>query len=124
MHTLRLNNAVFFAHHGVRKAERRAGGRYEVDVSMDFDFEQAAENDSLSDTVDYERIYDIVSAVVLNHRFRLIERLAYLIAQQVLTNYPFVKGIEVTVRKRNPPIGGPSDSAEAIYRGGQAYKSG
>ena len=116
MHTLRLKNAVFYAHHGTRQEEQRTGGRYEVDVCMDLDFSAAAEADDLARTVDYERVYSVVQDAVLNNRFSLIERLAYLIAQKILRVYPIVVQIEVTVRKTNPPIGGPSDCAEAVYR--------
>ena len=116
MHTLRLRNAVFYAHHGARQEEQRTGGRYEVDVCMDMDFTAAARTDDLTETVDYEHVYGVVQDVVLNNRFSLIERLAYLIAQKVLKAYPVIFQIEVTVRKKNPPVGGPSDSAEAVYR--------
>jgi len=34
----------------------------------------------------------------------------------VLGVYDFVDGVEVTVRKPNPPVGGTCDSAEAVYR--------
>ena len=37
--SVRLINAVFYAHHGVMKEEHRIGGRYEVDVSMDVNFD-------------------------------------------------------------------------------------
>ncbi len=76
--TVRLVNAVFYAHHGVMQEEHRIGGRYEVDVAMDFDFEEAAREDDLTKTVDYERVYRLVQELVTNNRFYLIERLAYL----------------------------------------------
>ncbi len=114
--TVRLINAVFYAHHGVMQEEHRIGGRYEVDVSVDLDFKAAAETDDLSRTVDYERIYRLVQELVTRNRFYLIEKLAYLIAQRVLDAYACVQGIEVTVRKPNPPVGGPCDRAEAVFR--------
>jgi len=113
---VRLVNAVFYAHHGVMQEEHRIGGRYEVDVSMDLNFEEAAREDDLNKTVDYERVYRLVQELVTNNRFYLIERLAYLIGQKVLGVYDFVDGVEVTVRKPNPPVGGTCDSAEAVYR--------
>ncbi|HEX7070557.1 MAG TPA: dihydroneopterin aldolase [Rhodothermales bacterium] len=116
MHSVRLINAVFYAHHGVMQEEHRIGGRYEVDVSMDLDFEEAAANDDLKETVDYERIYRLVSAIVTKNNFYLIERLAYLIAHEVMDTYPRVENVEVTVRKPNPPVGGTCDRAEAVYR--------
>ncbi len=117
--TVRLVNAVFYAHHGVMQEEHRLGGRYEVDVSMDLDFEDAAREDDLAKTVDYERIYRLVEELVTQNRFYLIERLAYLIGQKVLEVYGNVQAVEVTVRKPNPPVGGTADRAEAVYRVGR-----
>ncbi len=114
--TVRLINAVFYAHHGVMQEEHRIGGRYEVDVSMDLDFEGAAIEDNLAKTVDYEAVYRLVQRIVTENRFYLIEKLAYLIGEEVLTSYRFIEAVEVTVRKPNPPVGGTSDRAEACYR--------
>ena len=60
MGSVRLVNAVFYAHHGVMKEEHRIGGRFEVDVNMDVNFEDAARTDNLELTVDYEAIYNVV----------------------------------------------------------------
>ena len=114
--TVRLVNAVFYAHHGVMQEEHRIGGRYEVDVALDLDVTAAARHDALDQTVDYEKIYALVRRVVTENRFYLIERLAYLIGQGALELYPNVAHVEVTVRKPNPPVGGTVDRAEVTYR--------
>lgn len=114
--TVRLVNAVFYAHHGVMQEEHRIGGRYEVDVAVDLDFKEAAETDDLQKTVDYERVYRMVQELVTRNRFYLIEKLAYLIAHKVLDEYAYVCSVEVTVRKPNPPVGGTCDRAEVVYR--------
>ena len=114
--TVRLVNAVFYAHHGVMQEEHRIGGRYEVDVAMDLDFRAAAEDDDLDRTVDYERVYNLVSDLVTGNKFYLIEKLAYRIAHNVLDTFDIVERAEVTVRKANPPVGGSVDRAEAVYR--------
>lgn len=116
MGTVRLVNAVFYAHHGVMQEEHQLGGRYEVDVSVDLDFEAAAVHDDLSKTVNYEQVYEFVKELVTENNFYLIEKLAYLIAHKVAEGYSDVECIEVTVRKPNPPVGGPCDRAEATYR--------
>ena len=113
--TVRLVNAVFYGHHGVMQEEHRVGGRYEVDVSVGLDFEEAALHDDLTRTVDYEQVYEFVRKLVTENNFYLIEKLSYRIAQKVLDTYPNVEGVEVTVRKPNPPVGGPCDRAEATY---------
>jgi len=114
--TVRLINAVFYGHHGVMQEEHRIGGRYEVDVSVDLDFESAAVHDDLDETVNYEQVYAFVRELVTENNFYLIEKLAYRIAHKVVECYPDIEGVEVTVRKPNPPVGGPCDRAEAVYR--------
>lgn len=118
--TVKLKNAVFYAHHGVMEEEHRIGGRFEVDVEMELDFERAAAGDSLSDTVDYNHVYKIIHDTVTTNRFYLIERLAFLIANQILSTIPIVDSAVVTVRKPNPPVGGPCDCAEVVFRGRRA----
>jgi 7,8-dihydroneopterin aldolase/epimerase/oxygenase len=113
---VRLVNAVFYAHHGVMQEEHRIGGRFEVDVEMTLDLDEAAENDDLTATVDYERVYSLVREIVTRNRFYLIERLAYLISEEVLASFERVLAVEVHVRKPNPPVGGTADRAEVIYR--------
>jgi dihydroneopterin aldolase len=114
--TVRLKNAVFYAHHGVMQEEHRVGGRYEVDVAMGLDFTEAASQDALDKTVDYEQVYSVVRRGVTENKFYLIERLSYLMAQEILELSNLLDWVEVTVRKANPPVGGPCDCAEAIYR--------
>src|SRR5690625_7479349 len=107
--TVRLVNAVFYAHHGVMQEEHRIGGRYEVDVAMELDITPAAENDALDKTVDYERVYTTARDIVTRNQVYLIERLAYLLAHKVLQAYPHVAAAEGVVRTPNPPVGGRAD---------------
>lgn len=114
--TVRLTNAVFYARHGVSKAEQEVGGRYEVDIALELDVESAAETDSLDETVDYARVYSTIREIITEGRFSLIERGAALIAREVTAVYPQVGAVEVTLRKVNPPVGGPCEAAEVVYR--------
>ncbi len=116
MHKIRLINAVFYAHHGVTASEQKTGGRYEVDVEVQFDFETAAKEDDLNQTLCYETMYHVIRSVVKDRTFDLIERIAYLIADQIIKLSAQIEYIEVTVRKRNPPVRGTVDSAEVLYR--------
>jgi len=113
---IRLTNAVFYAHHGVMKEEHRIGGRYEVDIEMELNFEDAAREDDLKKTVDYERVYKEVRETITGNTFFLIERLAYVIAHRILKMETTPFSVLVTVRKANPPVGGPCDTAEATYK--------
>ena len=83
---------------------------------MDLDFARTAEDDDLRYTVDYEKVYRLAREIVLGNSFYLIERLAFQIAHAVLEAFPSVTKVEATVRKVNPPVGGPADCAEATWR--------
>ena len=104
--------------------EHRIGGRYEVDVAMTLDVDGAAASDDLTQTVDYERVYASVKDVVTGDSSYLIERIACRIAEAVLDDWPRVQQVTVTVRKPNPPIGGPCDRAEVVYRADRQYSPG
>ena len=110
--TVRLVNAVFYAHHGVLEEEHRIGGRYEVDVAMALDVAPAAATDDLDTTVDYEGVYTLVKDVVTGEKRYLIERVAVEIARAVMARFAMAEQVAVTVRKPNPPVGGPCDRAE------------
>lgn len=116
MHRIRLINAVFFAYHGVIPQERNTGGRYEVDVEVSYDFERAAKEDNLDETICYKTIYRIADHVVQDTEIELIETIAYLIAGQIAELSDQIEYVDVSVRKRNPPVGGTVDYAEATYR--------
>ncbi|MFN3596915.1 MAG: dihydroneopterin aldolase [Rubricoccaceae bacterium] len=120
--TVRLVNAVFYAHHGVLQEEHRVGGRFEVDVAMELDVAEAAASDDLAHTVDYERVYQIAREVVTGRPGFLIERLAVRIAEAVLGDAPRVQRVAVTVRKPNPPVGGPCDRAEVTVAAERAAR--
>ncbi len=123
MYRIRLVNAIFFAHHGATSEERQTGGRYEIDVEVGFDFEAAAREDNLDATLCYETVYRIAAEVVQDKKIELIERIAYLIANQVAELSAQIEYVDVCVRKRNPPVGGSVDFAEAVYRRDNAKTS-
>jgi len=114
--TIRLKGARFFAYHGTTQEERNIGRSYTVDVEMGVYFAQAAREDNLDKTVDYESVYRIMADVMTSDRYHLIERLAYLIGNRILRDHADVKHVRVAVRKLDPPVGGVCGAAEAIYR--------
>ena len=61
MGRITLEGIEFFAYHGYYQEERKTGNRYSVDISVEANLEQAAEEDSLKETVNYEKLYRMVS---------------------------------------------------------------
>lgn len=110
---VKIKNASFYAYHGALKEERSIGGKFEVDLEMYFDFSEAAKTDNLSKTINYEEVYKSIDKVVREKKYFLIERLATLIADNMLNNYRQLDKIDVKVRKNNVPVGGIIDYVEA-----------
>ncbi len=111
-HFIRLQNAVFYGYHGNHHEERFLGGRFHIDVELETDFTEAAENDDLHLTVNYEAIYNLIQDLVTNESFKLIEALGRRIAMNVLEQFPAVEAVTVKVRKPGVPLKGVIDYVE------------
>ena len=68
-------------------------------------FNEAAERDILSETVNYTDLYKIVRSEMLKPS-RLLENIAKRIIKHVFADFDHVTKIEVSISKFNPPIGG------------------
>ena len=111
---LRGVEAVGF--HGVLPDEKRDGQPFIVDVVLDLDLAVAGATDDLHDTVSYAEIAGEVMARITGPSFDLIERLAEVIADDVL-RHSLVDAVTVTVHKPQAPVGHPfSDLAVEIRR--------
>lgn len=110
---LKIQNAVFYAYHGVMTEEQNLGRKFEVDVELEYDFTKAAETDKLENTINYERVYRYLNEILLENKFYLIERLAYVIGKKILEKFESVEKVTVKVRKLHPPVGGLIDFVEA-----------
>jgi dihydropteroate synthase len=101
--------------HGVGDDERARPQPFEVDVALRADLSQAAATDRLEDTVDYAALQTLVTTLVQEESFHLIETLAASIGQSVLERWPIVTEAEVAIRKPEALLPGPA-SAEVRLR--------
>ncbi len=109
---IRIKNASFYAYHGADTDEQNLGGKFEVDVELHADLSSGISNDSLKQTLDYEKIYSLVQTTVTAKRYYLIEALADTIMKNILREYSLIDAITVRVRKPHPPIKGVVDYVE------------
>jgi 7,8-dihydroneopterin aldolase/epimerase/oxygenase len=101
-----LEGLEFHAFHGVYPHERESGNWFEVDIVVDTDFSQAAAEDDLNGTVNYETLFRIIQEE-MNIPSKLLETVVAKIADGVLSTWPTaVSAVEVKLSKLNPPIGG------------------
>jgi len=95
----------FFARHGFYEEEQKLGNRFQVDIFLETDFQEASENDRLSKTVNYEEVYNLIAGV-MHEPARLLETLANRILEQVNAKFQQVTAAKVVIEKQNPPLGG------------------
>lgn len=102
---LQVEDIRFYGHHGVTPAQQEVGAWFSVDVELALDLTPAALSDDLEATVDYGLVVRRVVTVGTEQRVRLIERLAGLLAEALLREFPS-REVTVRVRKLTPSIDG------------------
>jgi dihydroneopterin aldolase/2-amino-4-hydroxy-6-hydroxymethyldihydropteridine diphosphokinase len=113
---IHLRGVEAFGHHGVLADEKRDGQPFVVDVVMALDLAPAGTSDALDDTVSYAEVAGEVVARITGPSFDLVERLAEVIADDVL-GHALVDAVTVTVHKPQAPVGHPfSDVAVEVHR--------
>lgn len=113
MHKIEVNSIKLYANHGCMEEESLIGGAYVVDVHLWLDFTHAAEEDKLSNTVDYVRVNQIVSEQ-MQKRSKLIEHAGWRIHQALKNEFDQCERIRVKVTKMAPPINGDVDNVAII----------
>ena len=101
--TISLHGMEFHAYHGVHDYETERGARFVVDLELTA---AAPERDTLSQTVDYSRVYKLVAREMTARTYKLIESLATRIADAVMESEPLVLELMVRVHKPHAPLAG------------------
>jgi dihydroneopterin aldolase len=98
-----VEGVEFHGFHGVPEAERVVGHRFRADVELEMDLAPAALADDLALTVDYGAVARRVVAIGSGPSVRLVETLAEAVARDLLTCYPQLRAVTITLRKLHPP---------------------
>ncbi len=116
MVSLELNGLEFYSYHGHFKEEQIVGNKYIVNLSAKIDAKKASETDNLNDTVDYTKIYKVISEEMAISS-KLIEHLLNRIVIRIFKEFDNVAFLEVVIYKINPPIGGKMQSFSIRWSG-------
>ena len=111
--TITIDRLRCYAFHGVMEQERRVGAEYEVTLSIRYPAMRAVATDSLSDTVDYAKLCDVVKAA-MSRPSALLEHVCGEIISDVMHTFPLSIGGTVTVSKLNPPIPNSSMASASV----------
>jgi len=92
------------AYHGVMPHEGKVGQTFAIDLELAVDLAAATRSDKVADTVSYDKVVDCASQAFAGQRFRLLEAAAGRVADAILTTFPRVTSVKVTIHKPHAPI--------------------
>jgi len=100
-----LEDVRFWAQHGLSREERSVGAWFSVDAELAVDLRSATVSDDVAATVDYGLVMQRIVEIGTKNRVNLLERLAGLMSEALLREFP-ASEVRVRVRKLTPPLGG------------------
>src|SRR4029078_1140280 len=102
--TIFITGVVIHARHGVMEHETEVGQRFVIDLELSVDLSEPSHAARLADTVSYSNVVAPATAAFKNVNYKLLERAAGAVADAVLTAFPRVGVVKVTVHKPHGPI--------------------
>ncbi|MEW9824446.1 MAG: dihydroneopterin aldolase [Candidatus Symbiodolus clandestinus] len=69
-----------------------------LDLQLELDLQPAAQQEKLQQSIDYEQVATLITEHLRTQRFLLIERVAEVVAERLLTEFPLTR-ITLTVTK-------------------------
>ncbi|HSW68329.1 MAG TPA: dihydroneopterin aldolase [Bacteroidales bacterium] len=108
MGLISIEGMEFFAYHGCISEERVIGTSFIVDFHYETNTIAAQSSDNLSDTLNYQSVYLLISAE-MKIKSHLLEHVAQRILSSVLKTYPQISFAKIKLSKINPPLGGKTD---------------
>lgn len=102
MLTIALEQVAFHAYHGYFPEETVIGNDFLLDISVRIP--GTVPVDDLSETVNYQGLYEIAKAVMAVPK-PLLEEVVYVLSDLLKERYPAIQKSTVSLRKLNPPMG-------------------
>jgi dihydroneopterin aldolase len=99
-----ISGLALHAYHGVMQHEAKVGQTFTLDLMLDIDLTEASRSDKLAHTVGYDEVVAIATRAFCARRYRLVEAAAGAVAEAVLSRFPSVASVRVTVHKPHAPI--------------------
>lgn len=90
--------------HGVLPGEQDRAQPFELDLDVEADLSVAGRTDDLADTIDYGALVRAADRVVAAESWRLLERIAQRVADEVMAIDRRISAVTVAVRKLAPPV--------------------
>ena len=102
--TIFVTGLVIHARHGVMEHETEVGQRFVIDLELYADLQESSHSDKLADTVSYSDVVTTTTAAFKNTNYKLLERAAGAVADAILSHFPRIRAVKITVHKPHAPI--------------------
>lgn len=122
--TIFIRGLVIHARHGVMEHETEVGQRFVIDLELSADLSESTRTDRLADTVSYSNVVASATAAFKDANYRLLERAAGAVADAILTAFPKVTAVKVTVHKPHAPIAAIFDDVGVILERSRSRSDG
>ncbi len=117
MDNIIIKNLEVFARHGVLPEENTIGQRFFVSCEISLDLRKAGKTDAMEDSVSYSDIAHLIKKTMEENIYKLIERCAERVAEEILKFDSRIVSVSVEIKKPSAPIGLPLDyPAVLIHR--------
>ncbi|NEO88446.1 MAG: dihydroneopterin aldolase [Spirulina sp. SIO3F2] len=103
MDAINVTGIRVYGYTGALPEEQVLGQWFAVDLKLWLDLSISGQSDKLEDTLDYQKAIAIVEHQIQTAKFALIERLAAVIAEELLA-LPLLQKVRVRLTKERPPI--------------------
>jgi dihydroneopterin aldolase len=100
-----LEDVRFYGHHGVTPAQQTVGAWFSVDAELSLNLAPAMLSDDLATTIDYGEVGRRIVEVGTKERSNLLERLAGMLAEALLREFP-IREVRIRLRKLTAPMEG------------------
>ncbi|MBQ7706543.1 MAG: 2-amino-4-hydroxy-6-hydroxymethyldihydropteridine diphosphokinase [Lachnospiraceae bacterium] len=104
MDNIVIKDLEIYAYHGVFEEEKKKGQPFIITAELRLDLRDAGMTDSLDKTVNYAEVCDLISQVMLEEKYNLIEAAAENIANTILIKYDKIKSVRIVIKKPEAPI--------------------
>ncbi|MCP9626044.1 dihydroneopterin aldolase [Rhodopseudomonas palustris] len=112
--TIFITGLVLHARHGVMDHETEVGQRFVIDLELAVDLSESSRTDRLSDTVSYSNVVACATAAFKDANYKLLERAAGAVAEAILSTFPKIGAVKITVHKPHAPIAAIFDDVGVI----------
>ncbi|MET4797534.1 dihydroneopterin aldolase [Bradyrhizobium sp. LB11.1] len=102
--TIFVTGLSIHARHGVMEHETEVGQRFVIDLELYTDLSEPSRSDRLSDTVSYADVVATTTSAFKNTNYKLLERAAGAVADAILSHFPRIRAVKITVHKPHAPI--------------------